>query len=49
MIFQILQKKPVSTPYPPYSDNFSVQQHQMGPFQPIIDFYKQKYNIKKIK
>ncbi len=47
--FPDLTKKPVSTPYPPYSDNFSVQQHQMGPFQPIIDFYKQKYNIKKIK
>ena len=47
--FPDLKKKPVSTPYPPYADGFSVEQHQMGPFQPIIKFYKQQYNITKTK
>lgn len=47
--FPDLKLKPVSTPYPPYADPFSVQQHQMGPFQPIIEFYQQKYDIKKSK
>jgi len=45
--FPNLKKKPVSTPYPPYADNFSTEQHQLGPFQPIIKFYKQTYNINK--
>ena len=47
--FPDLLKKPVSTPYGPYADSFSIEQHQKGPFQPIIDFYKQKYNITKTK
>lgn len=47
--FPDLKKKPVSTPYPPYADDFSVEQHQIGPFQPIIKFYKQQYNITKTK
>ena len=47
--FPDLLKKPVSTPYPPYEDPFSIEQHQKGPFQPIIDFYKKKHNIKKTK
>jgi len=47
--FPDLKKKPVSTPYPPYADNFSIEQHQKGPFQPIIDFYKTTYGIKKTK
>lgn len=47
--FPDLLKKPVSTPYGPYADSFSVEQHQKGPFQPIINFYKQKYNINKTK
>ncbi|WP_035483120.1 c-type cytochrome [Gaetbulibacter saemankumensis] len=47
--FPDLKKKPVSTPYPPYADNFSVEQHQLGPFQPIINYYKQTYNITKTK
>jgi thiosulfate dehydrogenase len=42
-------KKPVSTPYPPYSDNFSFGQHQLGPFQPIIAYYWQTHGIKKTK
>ena len=47
--FPDLLKKPVSTPYGPYADSFSLEQHQKGPFQPIMDFYKQKYNITKTK
>jgi len=47
--FPDLKKKPVSTPYPPYTDNFSIEQHQKGPYQPIIDFYQKTYDIKKTK
>ena len=42
-------KKPVSTPYPPYVDSFTIEQHQVGPFQPIIDFYKETYDVIKTK
>lgn len=47
--FPDINKKPVSTPYPPYADSFSIDQHQLGPFQPIMEFYKQEYNIVKTK
>ncbi|MGB5821239.1 MAG: c-type cytochrome [Saonia sp.] len=47
--FPDLKKKPVSTPYPPYADTFSIQQHQLGPFQPIMEYYKNKFNIVKSK
>ncbi len=47
--FPDLTRKPVSTPYPPYADSFSVEQHQLGPFQPIIEFYQEKYGMKKTK
>ena len=47
--FPDLKRKPVSTPYPPYEDDFSIRQHQMGPFQPIIEYYKKKYGMKKTK
>ena len=30
-----LEKKPVDCPYIPYADDFSQEQHQYGPFQPI--------------
>lgn len=30
-----LEKKAADCPYPPYADNFSQEQHQYGPFQPI--------------
>lgn len=43
------KKKPVSTPYPPYADSFPIAQHQLGPFQPIIAYYKETYNITKTK
>ena len=41
--------KPVSTPYGPWADSFSAEQHKFGPFQPIILFYKKEYNITKTK
>ncbi len=47
--FPDLKKKPVSTPYGPYADNFSVEQHQLGPFQPIMEYYKKEFNINKSK
>lgn len=47
--FPDLKRKPVSTPYPPYVDGFSVEQHQLGPFQPIMQYYKEKYNMIKTK
>jgi thiosulfate dehydrogenase len=47
--FPDLTKKPVSTPYGPYADTFMIEQHRIGPFQPIMDFYKSEYNIVKSK
>jgi len=41
--------KPVSTPYGPWVDDFSKEQHKYGPFLPIITHYKEKYNIIKTK
>lgn len=40
-------KKPVSTPYGPYADPFSQEQHQLGPFGPIMAYYKETFNITK--
>lgn len=31
--------KPVDSPYPPYADDFPVEQHRFGPFRPIREFY----------
>lgn len=31
-----ISKKPVDFPFAPYADNFSENQHKLGPFQPII-------------
>jgi Cytochrome c len=47
--FPDITKKPVSCPYPPYADKFSIEQHQKGPFQPIMDYYKQQYGMIKKK
>lgn len=47
--FPDLIKKPVSTPYGPYADPFPGKQHQMGPFQPIMEYYKAEYHITKSK
>lgn len=41
--------KPVSTPYGPWTDDFTAEQHKYGPFQPIMKFYDEKYGIKKSK
>jgi thiosulfate dehydrogenase len=35
--FPNLLEKPVDTPYGPYADGFSAQQHKYGPFRPISD------------
>ena len=47
--FPDLKRKPVSTPYPPYADDFSIEQHQMGPFKPIIEYYKLTFDVIKTK
>lgn len=39
-----LSKKPVDSPYPPYPDSFPQEQHQFGPFQPIIEAHKENEN-----
>lgn len=39
--------KPMSTPYPPYADEFPQQQHQFGPFQPIQAYYLETHGLKK--
>jgi len=41
--------KPVSTPYGPWTDDFSEEQHKFGPFLPIIEFYKKEYDLDKTK
>lgn len=41
--------KPVSTPYGPWVDDFSAEQHKYGPFPPIMDFYEKEYGIIKTK
>ncbi len=41
--------KPVSTPYGPWTDDFSEEQHKFGPFLPIIEFYKKEYDLVKTK
>src|ERR1700731_435762 len=33
--FPIRLQKPIDTPYGPYADGFSVEQHRFGPFGPI--------------
>lgn len=37
-----LQRKPVDSPYPPYADPFPVEQHRLGPFAPIREYYEQQ-------
>ncbi len=32
-------KKPVDSPYPPYADPFPQEQHRLGPFKPIREYY----------
>lgn len=47
--FPDIKLKPVSTPYGPWADDFSPEQHKYGPFQPIIAYYKNQYDITKTK
>ena len=47
--FPDLKRKPVSTPYGPWEDDFPAQQHKYGPFQEIIAYYEKEYNIHKTK
>lgn len=35
-----LRNKPVDGPYGPYADEFSNEQHRIGPFGPIRDYYR---------
>lgn len=35
-----LADKPVDSPYPPYADNFPIEQHRLGPFGPIREYYR---------
>ena len=41
--------KPVSTPYGPWTDDFTAEQHKYGPFPPIITYYQEKFGIVKTK
>lgn len=47
--FPDLKRKPVSTPYGPWADDFSAEQHKFGPFQPIMAFYEKEFGLKKTK
>jgi len=33
-------RKPVDSPYPPYADDFPQEQHKLGPFRPIREYYE---------
>ena len=35
-----LTRKPVDSPYLPYADNFPHEQHKLGPFEPIREYYR---------
>ena len=35
-----LTRKPIDSPYPPYADPFTQDQHKYGPFNPIREFYE---------
>jgi thiosulfate dehydrogenase len=35
-----LTNKPVDSPYPPYADQFPLEQHRLGPFGPIREYYR---------
>lgn len=38
--FPDINRKPVDSPYPPYGDNFPHEQHLLGPFEPIREYYR---------
>ncbi|MDX1490780.1 MAG: c-type cytochrome [Pseudohongiellaceae bacterium] len=35
-------RKPIDSPYPPYADPFSQEQHRLGPFAPIREYYQNR-------
>lgn len=43
------KKKPMSTPYGPWADPFSADQHKFGPFTEIAAYYQQEYGMAKSK
>lgn len=43
------EKKPMSTPYGPWTDPFSAEQHKYGPYGEIAAYYLSEYGIKKSK
>lgn len=38
--FPDLTKKRIDSPYPPYADDFPIEQHRLGPFKPIREYYE---------
>ncbi len=38
--FPDISRKPIDSPYPPYADDFPHEQHKLGPFKPIRDYYE---------
>ena len=44
-----ISKKPVDHPFGPYADNFTEQQHKLGPFKPIVEVQKKKEETAKQK
>ncbi len=47
--FPDLKRKPMSTPYGPWADDFSKEQHKFGPFTEIAAFYKSEFGMTKSK
>ena len=45
--FPIKLQKPVDTPYGPYADGFSLEQHKYGPFDPIRAKVRELLNASK--
>jgi len=43
------RRKPVSTPYGPWADDFSAEQHKFGPFPPIMEYYQKEFKMTKTK
>ena len=42
-------RKPMSTPYGPWADSFTPEQHKYGPYDAIARYYQAVYRIKKTK
>ena len=47
--FPDTKRKPMSTPYGPWADPFSAEQHKYGPYGEIAAFYSEEYGMKKTK